>query len=147
MAALAIFTIGIIGIMDMNLLASKQNNLARSRTVASKIARDVADSFERLPFNHEQISQTTGLDVDSLEFADMDNDDGLVTLATAIAQTDERPLLGAADAMFASEGDRTFYEVAWRVHPIATPEHSGQIIRSASSSWCASRHPAVARSR
>lgn len=127
MAALAVFTIGIIGIMDMNLLASKQNNLARSRTVASKIARDVADSFERLPFNHAQISQPTGLDITDDDFDNMDNGDGLVTLADAVAQTTERPILGAADAMFASEGDRTFYEVAWRVMPVANPERAGQV--------------------
>ena len=52
MAALAVFTVGILGVMQMNVLASQQNNLARSQTIASKIARDIADSFERLPFDH-----------------------------------------------------------------------------------------------
>jgi hypothetical protein len=127
MAALLVFTVGIIGIMDMNLLASKQNNLARSRTIASKIGRDIADSFERLPFNHTMISQVTGTDVNTDAFADMGNGDGLVWLQDAIAQATERPILGAADAMFASEGDRSFYEVAWRVQPITNPERAGQV--------------------
>nr|AYM52345.1 hypothetical protein [Hyalangium minutum] len=127
MAALVVFTIGIIGIMDMNLLASKQNTLARSRTVASKIARDVADSFERIPFDHAILSQSTGMLLTDDDFDDMGNGDGLMTLTNAVAQTTERPILGAADAMFTSEGDRSFYEVAWRVRPVANPERAGQI--------------------
>jgi hypothetical protein len=127
MAALVVFTTGIIGIMDMNLLASKQNTLARSRTVASKIARDLADSFERIPFDHAVLSVPTGLAQDDAGFADMDNPDGLVKLEDAIAQTTERPLLGAADAMFTSEGDRSFYQVAWRVLPVANPDRFGQV--------------------
>ncbi|KFE68840.1 type IV pilus modification PilV family protein [Hyalangium minutum] len=127
MAALAVFTIGIIGIMDMNLLASKQNTLARSRTVASKIARDVADSFERIPFKHPMLSVPTGLLMTDDEFDNIENEDGLVKLETAVAQTTDRPILGAADAMFTSEGDRTFYKVAWRVIPVANPQRAGQV--------------------
>jgi type IV pilus assembly protein PilV len=124
MAALVVFTVGIIGVMNMNVLASEQNNLARSRTIASKIARDVADSFERLPFNHPVLSVPTTLDPDGPEFSNMDNPDGLVKLEDAMAQTSARPMLGAADAMFTSEGDRTFYEVAWRAVRVPNPERS-----------------------
>jgi len=127
MAALVVFTIGIIGVMQMNVLASEQNNLARSRTIASKIARDVADSFERLPFNHPVLNVPTTLLQDDAEFANMDNPDGLVKLEDAVAQTVARPLLGAADAMFTSEGDSTFYQVAWRALPVVNPDRFGQV--------------------
>ena len=69
----------------------------------------------------------TGLTQDDAGFADMDNPDGLVKLEDAIAQTTERPLLGAADAMFTSEGDAAFYQVAWRVLPVTNPECFGQV--------------------
>jgi type IV pilus assembly protein PilV len=124
MAALVVFTIGIIGVMDMNILASEQNNLARSRTVASKIARDVADSFERIPFNHPALNTPTGLDPDTEEFSNIDNGDGLVTLSSAVGIAGQRPMLGAADAMFTSEGEGTFYEVAWRAVRVPNPERS-----------------------
>ena len=127
MAALVVLAIGIIGVMQMNVLASEQNNLARSRTIASKIARDVADSFERLPFNHPLLNAPTGLLQTDPEFANMENADGLVRLENAAAVAGVRPLLGAADAMFTSEGDRSFYQVAWRAIPVANPDRFNQV--------------------
>jgi len=127
MAALVVLAIGIIGVMQMNVLASEQNNLARSRTIASKIARDVADSFERLPFNHPALNTPTGLLQTDAEFANMDNPDGLVTLQSAVAMAGVRPMLGAADAMFTSEGDRSFYQVAWRAIPVTNPDRFNQV--------------------
>jgi hypothetical protein len=127
MAALVVFSIGIIGIMQMNLLASEQNNLARSQTIASKIARDVADSFERIPFDHPLINVPTTLLLSDPDFSNMDNANGLVTLQTAMAPAPERPLLGAAGAIYTSEGDTTFYEVAWRALPVANPDRFGQV--------------------
>ncbi len=128
MAAMVVFTIGIIGVMQMNVLASRQNNLARSRTIASKIARDVADSFERVPFDHPILIQATGTDVNSAAFADMDNADGLVRLENvASLSAGERPFLGASSAAFSSEGDGTFYEVAWRVAPIPNPDRNNVV--------------------
>jgi hypothetical protein len=138
MAALVVFTIGIIGVMQMNVLASEQNNLARSRTVASKIARDLADSFERLPFQERRVGglapfdhpllPRSGLLQDDPEFSNMENPDGLVRLENALAlQGNNRPLLGASDAMFTSEGDRTFYQVAWRSVYVPNPERFGQV--------------------
>ena len=50
LAALAVFSIGILGVMQMNVLASQQNGLARRQSTASKIGRDLVDAFERLPF-------------------------------------------------------------------------------------------------
>jgi type IV pilus assembly protein PilV len=127
MAALVVLAIGIIGVMQMNVLASEQNNLARSRTVASKIARDLADSFERLPFNHPLLNTPTSLVQDDLEFGNMDNADGLVRLENVVATAGVRPLLGAADAMFTSEGNRTFYQVAWRAIPMVNPDRFNQV--------------------
>lgn len=132
MAAMVVFTIGIIGVMQMNVLASRQNNLARSRTIAAKIARDVADAFERLPFNHPLLSQPTGLDINTDEFYNMDNPDGLVRMENVEALTatgidmERRPFMGASAAAFSSEGDNTFYEVAWRVARILNPERNNE---------------------
>jgi len=137
MAALVIFTIGIIGVMQMNVLASEQNNLARSRTIASKISRDLADSFERQPFEitspglpplPNPLFPSTTLLQDDPEFANMDNPDGLVKMEDVMAlQVTGRPLLGAADAMFTSEGDSTFYQVAWRALRVVNPDRFGQV--------------------
>lgn len=127
MAALVVFSVGILGVMQMNVLASQQNNLARSQTTASKIARDVADSFERLPFDHDLLNTATSVALNDPEFANMDNGDGLVTLPMAVAQATERPLLGAADAIFTSEGQTNFYQVAWRAVPVSNPERFNQV--------------------
>jgi hypothetical protein len=125
MAALVVFSVGILGVMQMNILASQQNNLARSQTTASRIARDVADSFERLPFNHPLINRPTTLTLTDPAFDDMTNTDGLVTLQEAmVPQAGQRPIMGAADAMFTSEGDSTFYQVAWRAVPVADPNRN-----------------------
>jgi prepilin-type N-terminal cleavage/methylation domain-containing protein len=128
MAAMSVFLIGVIGVMQMNILAGRQNNLARSRTVASKMARDVADSFERLPFDHPVLSQTTTLDPASEDFADMENPDGLVRLENVPTLTGvQRPLMGAAAATFSADGDGTFYQVAWRVARVQNPERSNVV--------------------
>lgn len=128
MAALVVFSVGILGVMQMNLLASQQNNLARSQTAASRIARDVADSFERLPFNHPLINRPTGLTLIDPAFNDMTNTDGLVTLQEAMVPVaGQRPMLGAADAIFTSEGESNFYQVGWRAVPVADLEHGNQI--------------------
>jgi hypothetical protein len=125
---MCVFSIGIIGVMQMNVLASRQNNLARSRTVAAKIARDVADAFERLPFDHPLLSQPTGLDPNTDEFQNMNNPDGLVRMENVSALTGTaRPFLGASAAASSSDGDTTFYEIAWRVARIPNPERNGVV--------------------
>ena len=134
MVALVVFSVGILGVMQMNVLASKQNNVAHAHTVASKIARDVADSFERLPFNHPLINEPTTLDPETDAFSDITNDDGLVTLEQAMADNDGRPILGAAQAIFASDSTTVdpdgneipFYQVAWRAKAITNPERYDQ---------------------
>jgi type IV pilus assembly protein PilV len=60
----------------------------------------------------------------------MDIPDGLVRLENApgFIATD-RPLMGAADASFTSEGNGTFYEVAWRTWriPSSVLSRNGQV--------------------
>ncbi|MFL5346791.1 MAG: hypothetical protein ACJ8AT_18575 [Hyalangium sp.] len=128
MAALVVFSVGILGVMQMNVLASQQNNLARAQTAASRIARDVADSFERLPFNHPMLNKPTGLLDTDPAFGDMTNTDGLVKLQDAIIPVaGVRPILGAADAIFSSEGQSNFYQVAWRARQIPDPDRGNQV--------------------
>jgi prepilin-type N-terminal cleavage/methylation domain-containing protein len=115
LAALAIFSIGILGVLQMNVLASQQNGLARRQSTASKIARDLVDSFERLPFDHALLSTESTIDPADPRFARFDETDGRVKLADAVALVGERPLLGAAHASVSTEGP---YEVAWRVAPL-----------------------------
>jgi prepilin-type N-terminal cleavage/methylation domain-containing protein len=115
LAALAVFSIGILGVLQMNVLASQQNGLARRQSTASKIARDLVDAFERLPFDHPLLSNESTLDPGNSLFLDLDEQDGRVKLADAVALVGERPLLGAAHASVTAEGT---YEVAWRVAPV-----------------------------
>jgi len=125
MAALLVFTIGILGVMQMNVIASQQNNVARTHTIASKLARDLADAFERLPYDHPIFLEPTGLQPNSTAFTDFTNDDGLYTLQQAIAVAGARPLMGASDAIMMSEGQGTQYEVAWRVQGTPDPDVPG----------------------
>jgi hypothetical protein len=118
MAALVVFSIGIIGVMQMNVLASQQNNLARSQTTASKIARDLADAFERIPYNHPLLATSSTLAPDSEAFVDFDNPDGRWLLEEISSAAAARPLLGAAEAIMQSEGNGTFYQVAWRARQL-----------------------------
>jgi hypothetical protein len=128
MAAMLVFTVGILGVMQMNVLASGQNTLALHQTTASRIARDLADAFERLPFNHPAFtdSQIPFADLandtigDGVGFDDIEETTGLITLESAIAQAGNRPLFSAADAIRIAEGmnsatQEQFYQVAWRV--------------------------------
>jgi prepilin-type N-terminal cleavage/methylation domain-containing protein len=115
MAALAVFSIGILGVLHMNVLASQQNGLARRQSTASKVARDLVDAFERLPFDHPLLSNESTLSPTDPRFTDFDEADGRVKLADAVALVGERPLLGAAHASVSTEG---VYEVAWRVAPM-----------------------------
>ena len=115
LAALAIFSIGILGVLQMNVLASQQNGLARRQSTASKISRDLVDAFERLPFDHALLSTESTINPADPRFANFDEADGRVKLADAVALVGARPLLGAAHASVSTEGP---YEVAWRVAPL-----------------------------
>lgn len=122
MAAMLVFVIGIVGVMQMNVLASQQNNLANRHMVASKIARDLADAFERLPYNHPIFRRPTALDPTTPAFTDITNTDGLWTMDEALALTGSRPLTSAAAAILGSEGSGDVYEVAWRSTAVPNPD-------------------------
>ncbi|WP_309894422.1 prepilin-type N-terminal cleavage/methylation domain-containing protein [Archangium sp.] len=115
LAALAVFSIGILGVLQMNVLASQQNGLARRQSTASKIGRDLVDAFERIPFHHALLSAESTIDPADPRFASFDEADGRVKLSDAVALVGARPLLGAAHASVSSE---SHYEVAWRVAPV-----------------------------
>jgi len=119
MAALLVFTIGILGVMQMNVIASQQNNVARNHTHASKAARDLADAFERVPFNHPVFANVAPptLQPDNPDFLNIDNTAGLYYLTDAASETTGRPLLGAAEAIANSEG----LVAAWRVQGTPDP--------------------------
>jgi prepilin-type N-terminal cleavage/methylation domain-containing protein len=119
MAALAIFSIGLLGVLHMNVLASQQNGLARRQSTASKVARDLVDAFERLPYGHTLLSNESTIDPADPRFVNFDEADGRVKLADALALVGERPLLGAAHASVSTRpGTQPIYEVAWRVAPM-----------------------------
>ncbi|WP_375768203.1 prepilin-type N-terminal cleavage/methylation domain-containing protein [Archangium gephyra] len=124
MAALAIFSIGLLGVLHMNVLASQQNGLARRQSTASKVARDLVDAFERLPYEHTLLSTESTIAPADPRFARFDEVDGRVKLADALALVGERPLLGAAHASVSADGagsrpgSQPIYEVAWRVAPV-----------------------------
>ena len=126
MAALAVFSIGILGVLQMNVLASQQNGLARRQSTASTIARDLVDSFERLPFDHVLLSTESTIDPADPRFVRFDETDGRVKLADAGALVGARPLLGAAQASVSTEGP---YEVAWRVAPVKSEDGSTEARR------------------
>jgi type IV pilus assembly protein PilV len=134
MAALVVFTIGILGVMQMNVLASRQNTLARGEATASKIARDLAYAFDRLPYNHPFFStypDTGYIDPKTADFTDFTKPLGLVKLQdapTLSSAQNGRPLMGSAQAMVTVEAGNTnvsgfgTYEVAWRAAPLMNPE-------------------------
>jgi prepilin-type N-terminal cleavage/methylation domain-containing protein len=126
LAALAIFSIGLLGVLHMNVLASQQNGLARRQSTASKIGRDLVDAFERLPFHHPLLSTVSTLAPVDPRFARFDEADGRVKLSDAVALVAERPLLGAAQASVSAEGT---YEVAWRVAPVKGSDGSTEAHR------------------
>jgi type IV pilus assembly protein PilV len=125
MAAMLVFTIGILGVMQMNVIASQQNNVAYNHTAASKVARDLADAFERLPYMHPAFTRVTTLQPETQAFIDFDNPDGLYTLQEAVDLLGSRPLLGAADPILQSDGFGRLYQVAWRSQLVENPKQPG----------------------
>jgi type IV pilus assembly protein PilV len=137
MAALAVFTVGILGVMQMNVLASRQNNLARSESTAGKIARDLAYAFERLPYNHPAFNNVTApaMAPTSAAFTDFTNTNGRVLLqdlSTLAGANDARPLVSAAEATMRVEGGSSngvTYEVAWRTTELRAPDSAANDTR------------------
>lgn len=123
MAALLVFTIGILGVMQMNVIASQQNNVARNHTNASKAARDLADAFERVPFGHPVFANVAppALQPGDPAFLDINNPSGLYYLTDAASEATGRPLLGAAEAISSAER----LVAAWRVQGTPDPALPG----------------------
>lgn len=116
MTALAIFSIGIVGTLQMSIHASAQNGLASRESVASKLGRDLVESFERLPFDHAYFATvSTTLTPASEDFTDITKEPATLRTFTPDTPAGERPLLGAAAAIFTSDGAGTRYQVSWRV--------------------------------
>ncbi len=127
MMAMVVFVVGILGVMQMNVLASQQNNVARGEATASKIARDIIQAFERLPYDHPLFDKQKDLRHTDPTFTNFELATGRTLLSNADTLTqasDARPLVSAAQAMVTVESavaNRSGfgnYEVAWRAGPI-----------------------------
>ncbi len=115
MISLAIMSVGLLGILQMNALASQQSGIARRETIAATIARDLVDAFERLPYDHAALSvSTSALDA---TFVDPSNANGLHRLTDVEAG---RPLLGAAGAILGSDVETGAIEVMWRAREVGS---------------------------
>jgi type IV pilus assembly protein PilV len=132
MMAMVVFVLGILGVMQMNILASQQNNVARGEATASKIARDLVQAFDRLPFNHPLFEHQTSVLHTTAEFTNFENTTGRFLLRDAETLTvagSARPLVSAAMATVTVETAATNrsgfgnYEVAWRAAPIYAAEN------------------------
>lgn len=51
MIALAVFALALLGLLQMTLVADRQNSLAARETKAANVGRDLIDAFERVPFD------------------------------------------------------------------------------------------------
>jgi hypothetical protein len=102
---MAIFGIGVVGLLQANLLASAQNGLASQESDAVTIGRDLVDTFERLPYSHSAISA------------------GTHALTTQSDYGSELPLLGVATAVVNSDARinaaKQKYTVGWNVTEVS----------------------------
>lgn len=80
MVAMAVFSIALLGILEMNLCARGQLSVAGRETKAANLARDLIDAFDRLPYENPAFAAGDHALTDS-------------ALTDDVAQ---RPLLGAA---------------------------------------------------
>jgi prepilin-type N-terminal cleavage/methylation domain-containing protein len=112
MVALVVFSIGILGIMQLNVMASGQNGLAKRQTNAARITRDLIDSFERIPYNHPALA-VSGMDFrTNTDFLNHQVTTGMRRLSDAVGAND-MPILGSTAAVLATEPQA--YDVWWRV--------------------------------
>ena len=127
MVAMAVFAIGILGTLQLNILASGQNGMAMRESVASKVGRDLAAAVERLPFDHPALTPSS-LEFDAaLDMADPEAgtnkafkslDEGAELHRLPVTAPDARPLLGAAESLATSDLAGTGLDVGWRTTPI-----------------------------
>jgi hypothetical protein len=117
--------VGILGVMQMNILANNQNALAKRMSTSTRIGRDLVDSLDRLPFDHPAFNANSSLTITDPGFVDFSNTDGLVLQTTPLASTDQ-PYTGAAPMIQRADGsddlgvDR-IYKVGWRVKNLMDP--------------------------
>jgi hypothetical protein len=127
MMAMAVFSVGVIGLLQMNILASNQSGLARRQTVATAIARDLIDAFERIPVTHTFLTASQTFPITNrdelMKFVDIDNQTGLRLLAKETLMAGDRPLMGSA-RMLMDDAPGT-YEVGWRVATLPDPTNPG----------------------
>lgn len=120
MATLAVLSVGLLGVLQVNILASRQTGLARRQAVATRLARDLVDALERLPYGHPLLAES-GLEPSSSRFSDLEAPEGLVRLEEAVDSDPLlSPLLGASQALLRAEaqGRNSPWQVAWRVAPV-----------------------------
>lgn len=136
MMAMVVFVVGILGILQMNVLASQQNNLAKGETNASKIGRDLVQAFERLPYEHPLFQEQAGVNHLDTSFTDFENTTGRFLLQEANTITvaeSARPLVSAAMATVALENEQENrngfgnFEVAWRSAALTDPDNPATI--------------------
>ncbi len=100
MMGLVVFTVGILGLLQANALASSQNAFAYRQSSASLIARDVIDTLERLPYSHPAL-----------------------TVGNHTYQSDwgatEMPMMGATASVLGTDGKlpsgKSMHDVSWVV--------------------------------
>ena len=100
MVALAVFAVGLLGILSMTLVAHGQNSLAARETKAANVARDLIDDFERLPSDDPVFATGTQTITNSAFYDD----------------TSAPPLLGAAQEISRLDVPSTM-TVRWNCTP------------------------------
>lgn len=128
MLALAVFSIGLLGLLQLNVVASGQNGMAMRESVAAKVGRDIAASMERLPYGHSAFSPSdlffdAALDRDepgAPENAAFKSLEGTDNSLHRLSDTypGERPLLTAAEIATQSDLSGTGLDVGWRTQRI-----------------------------
>lgn len=105
MVAMAVFAIGVVGLLEANLLASAQNGLASSESGAVTVGRDLVDTFERMPYTHSALTA------------------GVHALTAQSDYGTELPLLGVAPAVVNSDtrisAAKQKYAVSWTVTEVS----------------------------
>jgi prepilin-type N-terminal cleavage/methylation domain-containing protein len=97
MIAMGILSIGILGVLQMSILASQQNAYAARLAAASVTARDLVDAVERLPYSHPALEIPAGANTEM--FTVFDVQQNVYTMEWQNAA----PLLSAAPAILKAD--------------------------------------------
>jgi Tfp pilus assembly protein PilV len=113
--AMGILSIGILGVLQMSVLASQQNAYASRLAAASVTARDLADAVERLPYSHPALEVPAGAEARTVTV--FDAQEGVYTTEWLNAA----PLLSAAPAILKADRHAAsavgIQRVRWTVEP------------------------------